>query len=94
MNDVRVHHEVRTGAEGTWQLCFQWVTYTHQDGSPGEHGYRFIWRRPDGTLQPARGQARIPSSADLFELLRRAARDGWFIAAESLPPAQVELPLA
>ena len=40
-------------------------------------GYRFIWRRPDGSLQPARGQARLPSLADA-ELLMRLARDlGW-----------------
>jgi hypothetical protein len=94
MNDVRIHHEVRTSGAAGWQLCFQWVTYTHDDGSPSEQGYRFIWRRPDGSLQPARGQARIPSASDLFELLQRATRDGWFVAAESLPPLQPRLPLS
>jgi hypothetical protein len=85
---------VRNGNEGGWQLCFQWVTYTHNNGTPSERGYRFIWRRPDGTLQPARGQARIPSAADLFELMQRATRDGWFVAVESLQPIQAQLPLA
>jgi hypothetical protein len=94
MNDVTVHHEVRNGSEGAWQLCFQWVTYTYDTGTPSERGYRFIWRRPDGSLQPARGQTRIPSAADLFELLQLATRDGWFIAAESLQPFQAQLPLA
>jgi hypothetical protein len=94
MNDVQIHHEVRTSGENGWQLCFQWVTYTHDDRSASETGYRFIWRRPDGSLQPARGQARIPSAADLFDLLRSATRDGWFIAAESLQPLQIQLPLA
>lgn len=93
MSDVVIHHEVRNGVRGEWQLCFQWVTYTYDSGAPSEQGYRFIWRRPNGTLQPARGQARIPSAADLFELLRRAAGEGWFVAAESIQPLQVQLPL-
>ena len=93
MNDVVVHHEVRTGPPGGWQLCFQWVTYTYADASPSERGYRFIWRRPNGTLQPARGQARIPSAADLFDLLQKAAAEGWLVNAEALPPMQPELPL-
>jgi hypothetical protein len=54
----------------------------HDDNSPDEKGYRFIWRRPDGTLQLARGQARISSTADMFDLLQRAARAGWLTSAE------------
>ncbi len=42
-----------------------------------ENGYRFIWRKPDGSLQPARGQARIPSTTDIFELLALASKNGW-----------------
>lgn len=41
------------------------------------NGYRFIWRRPDGSLQPARGQARIPSIAVIDELIRNARNEGW-----------------
>ena len=36
-----------------------------------------IWRRPDGSLQPARGQARIPSLADAELLIRLARELGW-----------------
>jgi hypothetical protein len=43
-----------------WRLCLQWARYQYDDKSEPETGYRFIWRRPDGSLQPARGQARIP----------------------------------
>lgn len=82
MSDVEFDNEVRIGPEGEWQLCFQWCTYHFDDGSPDQRGYRFIWRRPDGTLQPARGQARIPSAADLFALLRLASAEGWFGAME------------
>ena len=82
MNDVTVHEEVRVGADDRWQLCFQWCTYTFDDGSSDLEGYRFIWRRPDGSLQAARGQARIPSIADLHELLYLAARAGWLRSVE------------
>lgn len=60
-----------------WRLYFQWGIY-HYDNGCSENGYRFIWRRPDGTLQAARGQARIPSKQDLFELLALASKEGWF----------------
>lgn len=79
---VAIHREVHLGDEGSWRLCFQWCTYTYDDGSPDEDGYRFIWRRPDGSLQAARGQARIPSTADILELLHLAARAGWLTAVE------------
>lgn len=93
MNDVVIHHEVRSGAAGEWQLCFQWVTYALGDGARRDSGYRFIWRRPDGTLQPARGQARIPSAAALLGLLQQASAAGWFVRAESEGPLQAELAL-
>jgi hypothetical protein len=93
MNQVKIHNEVRSGSEGGRQLCFQWVTYTYDNGAPSEQGYRFIWRRQNGKLQPARGQARIPSAAHLFELLQRATRDGWFVVAEAPEPMQPQLPL-
>jgi hypothetical protein len=60
-----------------WRLCLQWVRYQYDDGSEPETGYRFIWRRPDGSLQPARGQARIPSLADAELLIRLAREMGW-----------------
>jgi hypothetical protein len=90
MNDVIVHQEVSIGKQGHWRLCFQWCTYTFAAPRPTEDGYRFIWRRPDNTLQPARGQARIPSLADLQQLLTLAAQAGWLVTAES-PNARFEI---
>ena len=60
-----------------WELCFQWCLYVNDDGS-SYHGYRFIWRRPEtGALQPARGQARIPSIKMAEELMGKAKEAGW-----------------
>lgn len=38
---------------------------------------RFIWLRPDGNLQAARGQARIPSLSVARELMKAAEQAGW-----------------
>jgi len=59
-----------------WNLCLQWCLYVFDDGS-SQNGYRFIWRRPGGSLQPARGQARIPSLGQAMELIEMAQSDGW-----------------
>ena len=61
---------------GDWQLFLQWVLYVYEDGT-SENGYRYIWRRPDGSLQPARGQARIPSLRVAQDLMARATQEGW-----------------
>ena len=82
MARIEVVEEVRDGNRGDWNLCFQWGRYHLDDGSV-EPGYRFIWRREDGSLVPARGQARIPSAAVLLRLLGEAARAGWFVEVES-----------
>ncbi len=77
---VKVQHTVELecpGAEPGARLCFQSAIYRYDDATP-ETGYRFIWRRPNGRLQPARGQARIPSGDILRTLLRRAQEEGWF----------------
>jgi hypothetical protein len=60
-----------------WRLCLQWARYQYDDKSEPQTGYRFIWRRPGGLLQPARGQARIPSLADAELLIRLARELGW-----------------
>lgn len=62
--------------KGGWCLCLQWVRYMGDDGKT-QDGYRFIWRRPDGSLQAARGQARIPSLAEAESLFQIARDDGW-----------------
>jgi hypothetical protein len=74
---ARVHmlKEARLHPPGDWQLCFQWCLYALDDGP--QHGYRFIWRRPDGDLQAARGQARIPSIAEAKALMDKAIAEGW-----------------
>lgn len=78
MAHIIIHNEVSDGSVGRdWCLCFQWCTYNYDDGST-EDGFRFIWRRPNGTLQAARGQARIPDSTILHRLINRARAEGWF----------------
>ncbi|HET8888080.1 MAG TPA: hypothetical protein VFQ41_04185 [Candidatus Angelobacter sp.] len=85
MAHFEMEHEVGTGNRPEdYNLYFQWGTYYYDepDHDP-EQGYRFIWRKPpEGKLQPARGQARIPNAETLFELLRKATEAGWFITCE------------
>jgi len=73
---VVVFNEVSLRQPDDWALCFQWCRYMYDDGNT-EDGYRFIWRRPGGNLQGARGQARIPSIKVLRELVHRAETEGW-----------------
>lgn len=74
---VKIQEEVSTGLINDWNLCFQKCTYNYDDGN-SEDGYRFIWRKPNGNLQAARGQARIPSCQILCRLLDEAREAGWF----------------
>ncbi len=73
---VKIINEARTNRAGEWNLCFQWCRYIHAE-EEDEMGYRFIWRHPDEKLQPARGQARIPSLKDLEYLVGIAKAEGW-----------------
>lgn len=78
MARVEVHKEVpKKLNEGVWNLCFQKVTYYYNNGDK-QDGYRFIWRRPDGKLQAARGQARIESYEQMHELIDLAKKEGFF----------------
>lgn len=78
MARVQIHNEVSEKPEkGDWNLYFQKVTY-YYDGGGSDKGYRFIWRRPDGTLQAARGQARIKSLSQMMNLIKLATEDGFF----------------
>lgn len=72
---VVVLHNIEKDMDGGWKLCFQYCRY--QIEKDEQEGYRFIWKRPDGRLQPARGQARIPSIADALDLISQAMRLGW-----------------
>lgn len=83
MAKVIILKEVKIEVEDGWNLCFQWCKYKYDDGK-SQNGYRFIWRRPDGSLQAARGQARIPSFAQMNELIEMAAIAGWLGSVEKL----------
>jgi hypothetical protein len=79
---IKCHHEVRLkssqtdGWAGGWVLCFQWCTFNFANSEPLD-GYRFIWRKPNGKLYPALGQARLPTAQNIMELLRLASEGGW-----------------
>lgn len=75
-NRVQVLREVTMDPPGDWQLHLQWARYVYDDGRI-EHGYRFIYRREDGSLQGARGQARIPSLDVARKLMDMANTEGW-----------------
>lgn len=78
MANVIIHRQVPENTNsGEWTLCFQKVTYHYDDGS-AQDGFRFIWRRPDGTLQAARGQARIESYERIMALINQAKEKGVF----------------
>lgn len=89
MARVQILREVSSGKPGDWVLCFQRCLYLYdeadKDGynsSDGaktsvEEGYRFIWRRPDGSLQAARGQTRLPSISLAKSLMDCAIAQGW-----------------
>lgn len=74
---VVVQDEIR-GAKATsgWCLAFQKVRYVFEDGEV-EDGYRFIWYRPDGSLQAARGQARIETIVQAAWFVDQAKQRGW-----------------
>lgn len=73
---VQVLHETSIDMGGDWKVCFQWCRYVYNNGTL-ESGYRFIWRRPDGSLQAARGQARLPSMSVIRQLISKAEVEGW-----------------
>ncbi len=73
---IQVVNETPNKHEGQWQLRLQWCRYLLADGGM-QYGYRFIWLRPDGSLQATRGQARIPSFATMQQLFAQAKTEGW-----------------
>jgi hypothetical protein len=84
---VVIREEIRQpeACDGQWCLASQKVRYIYADGSL-EDGYRFIWYRPDGSLQAARGQARIPSLAEALWFLQQSVERGW--NADEAPATQ------
>lgn len=77
MAKVKILNEVSTENTNDWNLCFQKCEYIYDDNST-EIGFRFIWRKPNNRLQPARGQARIPDEETLNLLLKKARDNKWF----------------
>ena len=77
MAHIEQHEEVSEPVIDGWVLYFQRGTW-HLDDGRTEEGYRFIYRRPNGTLQAARGQARIPDAATLQRLIDKAKAAGWY----------------
>ncbi len=76
MARVHVEAEIKDhDRPGEAALCIQKVTYLYDDGN-SEKGFRFIWRRNDGSLMAARGQARIPS-LKMAEKLLQEAQNKW-----------------
>jgi hypothetical protein len=72
-----------------WRLFLQWCDYQHTD-KPHEKGFRFIYKTPQGKLQTARGQARLPSLADAEALIAKMKATVWGqltdgLEAERLP---------
>lgn len=64
-------------------ICFQKVTYHYADDATQrsfvsrQDGFRFVWKKPDGSIRPTRGYARIPSLSHLEGFLKEARRRGW-----------------
>ena len=74
---VKILEEVKLPpTPNDYVLCLQWCKYVYDDGVV-EDGYRFIWRRPDDTLEGARGQARIPELSMVLDLVKMATTVGW-----------------
>lgn len=80
---VKIHKQVPENVNtGDWTLCSQKVTYHYEDEST-QDGFRFIWRRPDGSLQTARGQARIETYEQMMALINQAKEEGFFERTKS-----------
>ena len=66
-----------------WTLWLQWGLYIYDNVEP-QHGYRIIYKYPPNAkkggardLAPTRGQARIPTLAQLETLIAKARAAGW-----------------
>jgi len=83
---VVVVESVSKKFENGWALHFQWCIYKYSNATE-QRGYRFIWTRPDGTLQAARGQARLPNMELIVYLTEEAKKRGWgYIGSETPDP--------
>lgn len=76
LKEVRIYPGDGEPKAGKWCICYQWCLYVYGNGET-ENGYRFIWRRGNGHLQAARGQARLPSRKVIEWLMAEASKQGW-----------------
>lgn len=76
MARVQILKETTLDKPGDWRLWLQWCRYDLDDDEK-LFGYRFIYRTREGSLQAARGQARIPSFATARDLMAKATAEGW-----------------
>ena len=76
---VSIKHEVPDiKKDNKRHLHFQECVWEYENGHPSENGYRFIWRDGNGRLLSHRGQARIPSKAEMDYLIHLATQAGWY----------------
>jgi len=73
---VSVVDSVEEVYNSKWTLCFQYCVWNYSDGK-SDKGFRFIWKTPEGKLQAARGQARIPDINAIIKLTEKAKKLGW-----------------
>jgi len=74
--NIEILNEIDPGPSNSWRLTFQRGIW-HYGGGRSEEGYRFMYRRDDGSLQAARGQARIDTLDQAQALIDEARHLGW-----------------
>ncbi|GAA4770601.1 hypothetical protein GCM10023219_16570 [Stakelama sediminis] len=73
---VQVLKEVGLHRSSKDSIWLQWCDYSENTDN-SETGYRFIWKDPEGKMQPHRGQARIPNLYLADALISKARLQGW-----------------
>jgi hypothetical protein len=76
VSKVTIIKEVYEAQNDGWMLCLQWCRYGAGDGHI-KYGYRFIWRRPDNSLQTVRAQSMLPSLGHISRLMEKSENEGW-----------------
>lgn len=59
-----------------FRLALEWCKYSYGPND-FQHGFRFIWKKPEGGRLAHRGGARIPSVEVLEQLVSMAKHAGW-----------------
>lgn len=74
---VVILNETELKLEDEWTIALQYCRYEYGNNGGEQNGYRFIWKKPNGNLQAARGQTRIPSLSIVLRLISKAIDEGW-----------------